>query len=115
MTLPLRAAQSFSRPTGATVGLDQESTSLETAGVSEGYGEGRGREAAGVPVFRDLGNDKTYTMFTSCPLTWLGSKGIPVSSNPNVCFPHPTPSAQLPLQGCQEEVHTVGPGRLYRV
>lgn len=81
-------------------------------GFLRATGRGEAEKQPGVPVFRDLGNDKPYMMFTSCPLTWLSSKGIPVSSNPNVYFAHPTPSAQLPLQGCQEEVHTVGSGRL---
>lgn len=65
-------------------------------------GRGEAEKQHGVPVFRDLGDDKPYMMSTSCPLTWLGSKGVPVSSNPNVPFPHPAPSAQLPPQGCHE-------------
>lgn len=102
MTLPRRAPWSLSWPTGAAVGLDQEFTSLETAEVSEGYREGQGGEAAGgfcVQGFRDLGNVKPHVMSISCPLTWPGSKEVPVSSNTNLHLPHPTSSAQLWLTG----------------
>lgn len=60
-------------------------------------GRGEAEKQHRVSVFRDLGNDKPCMMSTSCPLTWLGSKGGPGSSNPNVHFLHTTSFAQPPL------------------